>query len=274
MVNIGSKSDGVIPRSEFRDMPELKLNDIVKVYVEEQENVKGQLILSRRKAKLMDAWDNIQKALDNDDVLEGYVKRRTKGGGILFSSMLALTNLIGLIILSFWFFNTSGNQQQAGQNFVERISSLEESILTSEKTFTDLSQNIDSDLKFINKEVRKLWDLSNKKNRKDISKNLNSVEALITQLEEMTKKDKALTAKQRALGLELAKIANIQEQVNLAMDGLNSDSTKGTKLEKISEIEESLDSFNAYRLQVNQSLIAIKEKLNELELIIADSPNE
>ena len=97
---------------------------------------------------------------------------------------------------------------------------------------------------------------------------------MITQLEEMTKKDKALTAKQRALGLELAKIANIQEQVNLAMDGLNSDSTNGTKLEKISEIEESLDSFNAYRLQVNQSLIAIKEKLNELELIIADSPNE
>ena len=201
-------------------------------------------------------------------------KRRTKGGGILFSSMLALINLIGLIILSFWFFNTSGNQQQAGQNFVERISSLEESILISEKTFADLSQNIDSDLKFINKEVRKLWDLSNKKNRKDISKNLNSVEALISQLEEMTKKDKALTAKQRALGLELAKIANIQEQVNLAMDGLNSDSTNGTKLEKISEIEESLDSFNAYRLQVNQSLLAIKEKLNELELIIADSPNE
>ncbi len=83
VVNIGSKSDGVIPRSEFRDMPELKLNDVVKVYVEEQENVKGQLILSRRKAKLMDAWDNIQKALDNDEVLEGFVKRRTKGGLIV-----------------------------------------------------------------------------------------------------------------------------------------------------------------------------------------------
>ena len=83
VVNIGSKSDGVIPRSEFRDMPELKLNDVVKVYVEEQENVKGQLILSRRKAKLMDAWDKIQKALDNDEVLEGYVKRRTKGGLIV-----------------------------------------------------------------------------------------------------------------------------------------------------------------------------------------------
>ena len=83
VVNIGFKSDGVIPRSEFRDMPELKINDIVKVYVEEQENIKGQLILSRRKAKLMDAWDNIQKALDNDSVVPGFVKRRTKGGLIV-----------------------------------------------------------------------------------------------------------------------------------------------------------------------------------------------
>ena len=83
VVNIGSKSDGVIPRSEFRDMPDIKINDKVKVYIEEQENVKGQLILSRRKAKLMDAWDNIQKALDNDDVVPGFVKRRTKGGLIV-----------------------------------------------------------------------------------------------------------------------------------------------------------------------------------------------
>ena len=83
VVNIGSKSDGVIPLSEFRDIPDLKLGDKVKVYVEEQENVKGQLILSRRKAKLMDAWDNIQSALDNDTVVDGLVKRRTKGGLIV-----------------------------------------------------------------------------------------------------------------------------------------------------------------------------------------------
>ena len=64
-------------------MPDIKINDKVKVYIEEQENVKGQLILSRRKAKLMDAWDNIQKALDNDNVVPGFVKRRTKGGLIV-----------------------------------------------------------------------------------------------------------------------------------------------------------------------------------------------
>ena len=78
VVNIGSKSDGVIPRSEFRDMPDIKINDKVKVYIEEQENIKGQLILSRRKAKLMDAWDNIQKALDNDSVVPGFVKEELK----------------------------------------------------------------------------------------------------------------------------------------------------------------------------------------------------
>ncbi|SVE17198.1 uncharacterized protein METZ01_LOCUS470052, partial [marine metagenome] len=83
VVNIGSKSDGIISLSEFRDLPDLKLGDKVKVYVEEQENIKGQLILSRRKAKLIDAWDSIQSALDNDTVVDGFVKRRTKGGLIV-----------------------------------------------------------------------------------------------------------------------------------------------------------------------------------------------
>ena len=83
VVNIGSKSDGIIPLSEFRDIPDLKLGDKVKVYVEEQENIKGQLILSRRKAKLIDAWNSIQSAFDNDTVVDGFVKRRTKGGLIV-----------------------------------------------------------------------------------------------------------------------------------------------------------------------------------------------
>ena len=55
----------------------------------------------------------------------GREKRRIKGGGFLFSSMITILNLIGLIVLFLWFFNTSGNQQQAGQNFIERISILE-----------------------------------------------------------------------------------------------------------------------------------------------------
>lgn len=83
IVNIGFKSDGLVALSEFRDMEDLKAGDEVEVYIEEQENANGQLILSRRKAKIVKAWENIQSALDNDSVIDGMVKRRTKGGLIV-----------------------------------------------------------------------------------------------------------------------------------------------------------------------------------------------
>ena len=201
-------------------------------------------------------------------------KRRTKGGSFLFSSMLTILNLIGLIILFLWFFNTSGNQQQAGQNFIERISLLEEGLSNQEIQMEDLAQNVDSDLKFVNKEVRKLWDLSNKRNRKNISENLNSIEKITLQLEEIEKLNEALAAKQRALNLELAKISNIQEKTKDTLEGLNDQ--KGSSLDSTSvkDIQESIDSFNAYRVQVNQSLIELRDKLNSLELIIKDTENE
>lgn len=83
ILNIGFKSDGLVPVNEFRDLPELKLGDEVEVFIEEQENANGQLVLSRRKAKIVKAWLDIQDALDNDKVIEGVVKRRTKGGLIV-----------------------------------------------------------------------------------------------------------------------------------------------------------------------------------------------
>ncbi len=83
IVNIGFKSDGLVSRSEFRDIEDLKPGDTVEVYVEEQENANGQLVLSRRKAKIVKAWENIQGALDGDLVIDGMVKRRTKGGLIV-----------------------------------------------------------------------------------------------------------------------------------------------------------------------------------------------
>ena len=201
-------------------------------------------------------------------------KRVTKGWGVLFSSMLTLLNLAGLIILSFWFFNTSGNQQQAGQNFIERISSLEEGLIESGDNLQALTQDVDSDLKFVNKEVRKLWDLSNKRNRKEIAVNLNSIEKLVIQYDEILKKNETLSAKQRAVSLELAKLANMQQKTSEAIEGFNGISNESSNKEQIDEIEESIKSFNVYRVQVNQSLLSIKEKLNELELLILDTQNE
>lgn len=83
VLNIGFKSDGLVSRNEFRDLDDLKPGDKVQVYIEAQEDANGQLILSRRKAKIVKAWENIQTAFDEDEVIEGVVKRRTKGGLIV-----------------------------------------------------------------------------------------------------------------------------------------------------------------------------------------------
>jgi small subunit ribosomal protein S1 len=83
VLNVGYKSDGLVPTNEFRDTPDLKIGDEVEVYVEEREDQNGELVLSRRKAKIVGAWDKIQKALDQDLIIEGLVKRRTKGGLIV-----------------------------------------------------------------------------------------------------------------------------------------------------------------------------------------------
>ena len=83
IVNIGYKSDGVIAASEFRYNPDLKVGDVVEVYVENQEDKKGQLILSHKKARLSKSWDRVNAALDNEEVVQGYIKCRTKGGMIV-----------------------------------------------------------------------------------------------------------------------------------------------------------------------------------------------
>ena len=200
--------------------------------------------------------------------------RRTKGSGVLFSFTLTILNLVGLIVLFLWFFNTSGNQQQAGQNFIERMSLVEEGLVTNIEKNDELSQTLETDLKFVNKEIRKLWDLSNKKNRRSIANNLNTIQILNEEIEKLSKQNETISAKQRALNLELAKMKNLQEKANAAMDGLNNLSGENLDKEKIKDIEDSIDSFNAYRVQVNQSLIALGEQLNQIEIEIRDSEKE
>jgi small subunit ribosomal protein S1 len=83
VLNIGFKSDGLVPRSEFRDTPDLKVGDQVEVYVETKENKKGFLVLSRKKAKLTKAWDRIVQANETDEIVTGRVISKTKGGLIV-----------------------------------------------------------------------------------------------------------------------------------------------------------------------------------------------
>ena len=83
VVNIGYKSEGIIARSEFRYAPDLKVGDTVEVYIENQEDKKGQLILSHKKARQSRSWDRVNAALANDEIVNGFVKCRTKGGMIV-----------------------------------------------------------------------------------------------------------------------------------------------------------------------------------------------
>lgn len=83
VLNIGFKSDGLVSASEFRDMPDLAVGDKVDVFVEAQEDANGQLVLSRKRAKTQKSWEAINEALENDTIIDGYVKSRTKGGLIV-----------------------------------------------------------------------------------------------------------------------------------------------------------------------------------------------
>ncbi|MBQ2394952.1 MAG: S1 RNA-binding domain-containing protein, partial [Alistipes sp.] len=83
IVNIGYKSEGMIPVSEFRYNSELQAGDTVEVYVESVEDKAGQLALSHKKARQLKSWDRVNEALENDEIIKGYVKCRTKGGMIV-----------------------------------------------------------------------------------------------------------------------------------------------------------------------------------------------
>ena len=83
VVNIGYKSDGIIPVNEFRYNPDIKVGDVVEVFIENQEDKKGQLILSHRKARAARSWERVNEALEKDEIIKGFIKCRTKGGMIV-----------------------------------------------------------------------------------------------------------------------------------------------------------------------------------------------
>ncbi len=197
-------------------------------------------------------------------------QRRIKGGSMLFSSAITVVNTVGIILLGFWFFNTSGNQQQAGKSFIERISMLEENIALQSVKVDDLNESNTQDLKFINKEIRKLWDLSNKRNRKNISQNLNSIESIEEKLDLLDKEYKTISAKQRSLNLELAKLDKMHQRLSQSIGTVSSSSQGDGIEERLVDLEEATKSMDLYRTQVNQSILSLKQKLNDLDLVITN----
>lgn len=181
--------------------------------------------------------------------------------------------LVFILLISFMLFRTS-SQQENLINMNSRLIDLEQQVQQSVQSSEVTVETLSDDLKEVNREIRKLWDLSNKRNRKNISANLNSIEKLNDSLEDISKKDEAFAAKQRAMSVELAKVIKLQEKANENYARLSDQSGSGIGSDQIKEIEESLESFNAYRVQVNQSLIELRQKINDLALRIEDTNNE
>jgi len=190
-------------------------------------------------------------------------KRNNVGGGLLMIYLIGTINLIGVILLATWFFNTSGNQQETGQGLIQRLSILEEKIENQININKDLVSSLDEDVEFINKEIRKLWDLSNKKNRRNIQIQTSQIKDLSIEIEKFKKEVNSLSAKYRALNLELAKSDKLKLKIFNRLDKLE-DSSLGSVEERITSQEEAIISFDAYRLQVNKTLISIQKRVSSL----------
>lgn len=186
----------------------------------------------------------------------------------MFVSLLGLLNLAGLVILGLWFFNTSGYQQETGQSFVQRISFIEEQISSMKDSNQDSISSLEEQTRFLNKEVRKLWDLSNKRNRKSIDSLTNQLTEIKITSEEISKANKSLAAKQRASGLEIAKLEKIQTDLKQEFSNLDSLTDKSDIEKKIESQEEAIVAFDAYRKQVNRALLDLEVRIDELQLNI------
>ena len=205
------------------------------------------------------------------EALDNRKKRNIGGSSLLFISLLGLINLGGLVILGLWFFNASGYQQETGQSFVQRISFLEEEISSMKAVNEESIDSLEEQTKFIDKEIRKLWDLSNKRNRKNIDSLTIQLTEVKTSFEKIFKSNNSILAKQRARALEIAKLEKVQADLKIKLTNLNALSESSDISEKLKSQEDAIAAFDAYRKQVNRALLELEEKLDKLQLKIEDS---
>ena len=205
------------------------------------------------------------------EALDNRKKRNIGGSSLLFISLLGLINLGGLVILGLWFFNASGYQQETGQSFVQRISFLEEEISSMKAVNEESIDSLEEQTKFIDKEIRKLWDLSNKRNRKNIDSLTIQLTEVNESFEKLFKSNNSILAKQRARALEIAKLEKVQADLKIKLTSLDALSESSDISEKLKSQEEAIAAFDAYRKQVNRTLLELEEKLDKLQLKIEDS---
>ena len=173
------------------------------------------------------------------EALDNRKRRNIGGSSLLFVSLLGLINLGGLVILGLWFFNASGYQQEAGQSFVGRISFLEEEIDSMKIANEETLGSLEEKTKFIDKELRKLWDLSNNRNRKNIDSLTLQLKEVKESFEEISKANNSILAKQRARGLEIAKLEKVQADLKTKLSNLDASTESFDIKEKLQSQSEA-----------------------------------
>ena len=169
--------------------------------------------------------------------------------------------LLGLFLFFFYWFYSGLNQQQDNLNSMNsRLISVEESFQTQSNNADEKVGSILQDIKLLNSEVRKLWDLSNKKNKKNISLLENKVNEITEATNSAAEDYLQINASLESLNTSMFDLAG--RIAKLSALELNSSSYE----KKFDDLAEAIDAIDAYRLQINQRLLAIDERLNESNL--------
>jgi len=210
---------------------------------------------------------------ERSNVVSSKGKKGIGGSSLLFVSFLSLLNLGGLVILGLWFFNNSDYQQETGENFSERIGSLEESVLTSKEASVESFASLEDKDKFLDRQVRLLWDLSNKRNKRDIT----TIKAKLKEIEESFDALKGqmspISAKQRARDLEIAKLEKSLEKLRTSLTDLSAESNIDFE-KRIKNQEEAISSIDAFRRQINSNILSLQRQMDELRKDLNNSSLE
>ncbi|MFL2698350.1 MAG: hypothetical protein ACJ0F4_04060 [Gammaproteobacteria bacterium] len=211
---------------------------------------------------------------ERSNVVSSRGKKGIGGSSLLFISFLSLLNLGGLVILGLWFFNTSDYQQETGENFSERINSLEKSVNTSKELNTEEFSSLEDKDKFLDKQIRLLWDLSNKRNKRDIT----NIKAQLNEIEDKVKNFKdqfsPLAAKQRASDLEIAKLEKSLEKVKENLNNLSINNQNSDLEQRINSQEQAIIAIDIFRRQVNKNILNLQSQIDEVKKNLEDSSLE
>ena len=175
--------------------------------------------------------------------------------------------------MGLWFFNNSDYQQETGENFSERIGSLEESVLTSKEASAESFASLEDKDKFLDRQVRLLWDLSNKRNKRDIT----NIKAQLKEIEESFTSLKGqispISAKQRASDLEIAKLEKSLEKLSNSLTDLSSENNSDIE-KRIKDQEEAISSIDAFRRQIKSNILNLQRQIDEFRKELNNSSLE